>query len=686
MIYVVSKQQELLIKTKYEHISIEKSLEIMKDWKYVQYDCETTGLDARLCDVLIAQFGNIEETIQIVVDCTTVSLSEYKEILETKAIIGANLKFDYKFLFNYNIIPTNTYDIMIIEQLIYLSYPKSYIRYSLKAIAERYLNIDIDKSIRSEIPNLGITDSVIEYGANDVVYLYRILQKQIQILQQRGMLKAARVECDFVICCAYYEWCGVRLDVDKWQDNIWGYDEELKTITKLLNDFVVKLGNKDYLTYQFPGLFDLWEPGWQCNINWNSPKQVVPFLQYLGFKTSFYDKKTKKYKDTSSAKIVEKQKDINKEFADLYVKYSDINKLRSTYGYSYINAVNPKTDRIHTEFRAIGTNTGRLACGSKKVNIDLAKYKKLPLVATKDNRDQWCIYVNVQVLPRSEDIRGSFIPKDGNVMISTDYSSQESRFLADLSQDKAMMEEYGPNGGGDMHSLVAKMVYPQLRNLTTKEIKENHKDLRQKAKNPEFCFAYGGNWATLVSEYGMNPDEAKEIDYNYREGFRGVTEYQNKCKSFTANNGFIPICKLTGHKSYVYGWEEWRKNQTSSDFWMKYRQYKDAKQKIPSIYWQHFEFQKQMDKNAVNSTTQGLGAVCFKIFSYRFFKWIVKHGYFNKVLFCVPAHDETVIECPKQNQKEVTKALEYFMMDTAEKLCKSLPMPVESSIGDHWIH
>ena len=90
----------------------------MRDWSFVQYDSETSGRDAHLCSILCIQFGDIEGNNQIVVDTTTIDIRRYKEILETKFLIGQNLKFDLQFLFNYGIIPRNVYDNMIVEHFI----------------------------------------------------------------------------------------------------------------------------------------------------------------------------------------------------------------------------------------------------------------------------------------------------------------------------------------------------------------------------------------------------------------------------------------------------------------------------------------------------------------------------------------------------------------------------------------
>ena len=91
MIYLITANQQLFESNIYKIISVDESLAIMKDWKMIQFDTETTGLDAHIDTSLMWQFGNIEETIQIVVDTSTINIIAYKETLEKAFIIGTNL-------------------------------------------------------------------------------------------------------------------------------------------------------------------------------------------------------------------------------------------------------------------------------------------------------------------------------------------------------------------------------------------------------------------------------------------------------------------------------------------------------------------------------------------------------------------------------------------------------------------
>ena len=107
MIYLVSGQKSLFETDAYKELDVKDSIEILESWDELQFDTETSGRNPHACKLLCMQFGNIEGTIQIVVDLTTIDIQEYRNILESKVLIGHNLKFDLSFLYNHNIKPLN---------------------------------------------------------------------------------------------------------------------------------------------------------------------------------------------------------------------------------------------------------------------------------------------------------------------------------------------------------------------------------------------------------------------------------------------------------------------------------------------------------------------------------------------------------------------------------------------------
>ena len=185
MIYLVTRNRQLFKSEYYEIISLEKSIEIIKSWDLIQFDTETSGRDPHVCKILCAQFGNRKAGIQIVVDTSTIDICNYRNLLETKLIVGHNLKFDIQFLYNHDIIPTNCWDTMIIEQLLHLGFNNKFFHYSLKDVAERRLKIDIDKTTRGEIIWRGLDDKVVLYAAGDVVHLEDIRDQQMKEGEQK---------------------------------------------------------------------------------------------------------------------------------------------------------------------------------------------------------------------------------------------------------------------------------------------------------------------------------------------------------------------------------------------------------------------------------------------------------------------------------------------------------------------
>ena len=286
MIYLVTLQQSLFENKDYKVITVAESLDILNSWNMIQYDSETLGKDCHVGTLLLVQFGSIDKSIQILVDCTTIDIKLFKVILEDKYLIGQNLKFDIPWLYNYGIIPRRVYDTMIVEQVLYLGYPPEYkdpihgISYSLQSIANRRLGVYIDKTVRGEIQWRGLDTSVILYSAKDVVYLYDIMISQLSDCRLKECLVGAKLECDFVPVIAYMEWCGIHLDEAKWKSKMDKDKQNLDKSIEDLNNFVCSHPELSEFTYveNQGNLFSGFNTEPVCTINWASSKQVVPLL------------------------------------------------------------------------------------------------------------------------------------------------------------------------------------------------------------------------------------------------------------------------------------------------------------------------------------------------------------------------------------------------------------------------
>jgi ribonuclease D len=217
MIYLVTNQTTLFESEHYTAMSVDDSIKLINSWIAIQFDTEADALDQHVGHLLTMQFGSPDGKDQVVVDCTTVNPILYKGVLEAKLLIGHNLKYDLQWLYNYGIHPLNVYCTMIAEQFIYLGFPSGAVKFSLQEVAQRYLGIYIDKEVRGEIRYKGLCDEVIVYAANDVVHLWPIMQKQIAICKERNAVEGCKIECLFTPAVAYSEWCGIKMDVTKWQ-------------------------------------------------------------------------------------------------------------------------------------------------------------------------------------------------------------------------------------------------------------------------------------------------------------------------------------------------------------------------------------------------------------------------------------------------------------------------------------
>ena len=681
MIYLVTNQ--LMLFDDIKCISVEESLNIIKEWSFIQYDSETSGKDCHLCTLLCAQFGSPDGETQIVVDTVTIDIKHYKKMLETKLLVGQNLKFDLQFLYNYGIIPTMIYDTMIVEQFLHLGYPSGVISYSLQAIAQRRLNIWIDKDIRGEIIWRGLDLSVIHYAAGDVKYLAQIMHSQLDDLKKAdNAIIGARIECDFVPAIAYLEWCGIKLDKEKWQKKMDQDLINLLTAEKELSDYAVhhpklqkwvKVDNQGDL---FEG-FSL-EPKW--GVDWQK-KEVIEVVKALGFNVTTVSKVTKKESESVMEKVLSSQKGIDDKFLELYFKYQGYYKVISSFGQGHLNAINPVTGRIHTVYKQLGAASGRMSCGSQQPNEDLAKFKH---INPKD-----CTYPNMQQLPADEATRSAFVAEEGNLFCSCDFAALESRLGADIYQEKAMLDEF-LHGSGDMHSLCAKMVFKdELKDIEVKDVKSKRPDLRKKVKSVEFAKQFGGSSHAISGTLGCSIEEADKFSKAYDEGFKGVTSFKEKGSKFVREHGYVLMCKHTGHRMNWYGWNEWKEEQKSftPEFWEDYRaNHKGTNDEVARKVSEHFKTASKWDRMALNAVTQGTGSIILKDSATTFFKWIINNGYFGKVLLCALVHDEIDFEFPKELEDVCSEIIQKIMLESAAKYCKSLPIPADASTGTHWIH
>lgn len=678
MIYLVTKQTTLFESENYKIISVEESLRLLNSLNIVGLDTETSGLDPWTKELKSIQLGNYDN--QVVIDTTTIDPTLYKEYLESdRLFIGWNLKFDLKFLFRHNIVPKQVWDGYLAEKLMWLGYPPGIHSLSLKSAGENYLNVELDKSVRGKIIYAGLTEDVIIYSANDIKYLEKIMELQKVELKKKELDKAIVYENKFVLPLAYCEYCGVKLDVTKWKAKMQKDEQRVKAALDNCNKWLLENEpNSKYIFINRQGdLFSGFNLEPQVTLNWNSTKQLIPLFKKYGVNVEVDDREKGGTKDSIDAKSLKPQKD-KCSLIPLYLEYKEAVKVTSTYGENFLKQINPVSGRIHTNFNQLGTDTGRLSSGGK-------------------DKEHKIDYINMQNLPSDEETRACFVAEEGNRWGSIDYKGEESFLMASIANDKAMLEEL-IHGDKDLHTLTAKIVFSDIipKDCPTEVVKTKYHDLRKVSKGYEFAFNYNGNADTIKRNFGLTDEEANRIYNAYMKGFSGLKAYQEYKHKEWWNKGYILISKLTGHKAYIYDYDQLLEDKKwmSNLDWDYYREMKSSYPECETVQRvRHFFKRKSAsDKQSSNYEIQGTGAIIFKVASVYFFDYIIKNKLFNKVKLCIPVHDEWNIEAPAEIANDVVKVLYDCMVKAGSFFCTRCKLDADISYDEngnlptYWIH
>jgi DNA polymerase-1 len=669
MIYLVTNQQAMFSPSGYSMATVQESLDYLKTLDVIGFDTETRGMDPYTKELLSMQLGDNEK--QFVIDCSTVNPKLYKELLETKELIMHNAKFDLRFLYYYQIVPTKIYDSFLVERILTTGIDTA--RRSLDAVTYKYCKIELDKTVRGHIHREGLSTRVIKYAADDVKYLHQIKRKQEVALEEMKLTKTASLDNQFVLVLAYIEYCGMFMVKEEWQKKCKDDLKDLNAVKEKLDEFILE--NKDKYGSYIDNQLSLFEEGTKCKLNWASSKQVIPFMQSLGVDTLTKDKETGLMKHSIDKKVLGPQKKKH-PIISTYIEYTEHQKVVSTYGENWFDYINPVTGRIHTNYTQI-MNTGRLSSGQK------GKPKQgLPQLP------------NMQNIPSDNRTRGCFQSEPGNLLIVSDYSGQEQIVLANKSLDKDLIRFY-KEGLGDMHSFIASKIFPELSNLTLDEIKENHKGKRQIAKGAGFAINYGGTGITISQNLSLSLEEGEEVYKAYFKAFPGLADYFKQEKSRALALGYVQFNNISGRKCFIPFFEEFQKLHKeiyeTDGFW---ESYKLEKSMDSIIFKNHFKpkvreyFMKKGDieRMSLNYPIQGTSADVTKLAGIYFFRYLVENNLVFTVKMPNVVHDEWIVECPENMAEDVSKILQECMEKAGDVFCKTIKLKAEPCITKMWKH
>lgn len=639
--------------------NVKNCIDILSKMDVLGFDIETLGFDPYQDRIVCIQLGDAE--YQFVIDMYSVDIQLFKELLETKELIGHNLKFDIRFLLHHRIIPTKIFDTFIAEKTLYLGVTQH--RASLAECVLRYEGIYMDKSERANI-NGRFTVEFIKYSGTDVKYLHSIKSKQEKLIKEKECQLSIELDNRFVIVLSYIEYCGMKLDKQKWLNRLNTIKEEAEQLREKLDAYIIENNYEKFIDRQA----DLFNPGLHTSINWNSAAQVIQLFEMMGVNVEVVDKGVTK-KTTESSQLV---KQIDKfPILETYIRYKECQKNIGTYGENWIRLINPVSGRIHTSYTQL-MSTGRLSSGGR-------------------NKATGEAYPNFQNIPSDEETRSCFVAEEGNTLIGCDYTGQEQIVLVNKCLDENLLEFYKKDLG-DMHSFVASKMYPELDGMDLNDIKKKHKDKRQAAKVAGFAINYGGSGKGIADQLGLSLEQGQHIYDSYFKAFPGLKDYFEKAKKFGLKNGYVLISGVTGKKSYVdnYEWfQETQKKLNTREFKTQYQKHKEAYtptfKEMKKVQQAFFTKKGEIERMSLNYPIQGESSEITKLSCVLFWNdYLVPNNLLFTVKFVNTIHDENLIECPQSLAEECANALQQAMEKAGTKFCKTIPLKADPCIAAYW--
>jgi DNA polymerase-1 len=244
----------------------------------------------------------------------------------------------------------------------------------------------------------------------------------------------------------------------------------------------------------------------------NSPKQLQ---QVLFEKLALPPAKRTKSGFSTDESVLEELA-LHHELPREILEYRRVAKLLSTYVEALPRLVNPETGRIHARFHQTVAETGRLSTSNPNLQ-------------------------NIPVrTPTGQRIRDAFVPAEGRLLFSADYSQIELRILAHLSRDAALLEAF--RSGDDVHVRTAAQVF----GIAPADVTPAQ---RSQVKAINFGIIYGSSAFGIARQLGISQNEAREHIRVYFERYPGVRRYLEEAIALARSRGFAET--LRGRRRYL---------------------------------------------------------------------------------------------------------------------------------------
>ncbi len=567
------------------------------------FDTETTSTDANTAEMVGMSFSIIKgEAYYVPVPAdknkTIEIVHQFKNILEDERIekIGQNIKYDIIVFASYNVqVKGPLFDTMLAQYIV-----DADARNNMDIMANAYLDyspVSITTLIGAKGKNQGNMRDVEvarvkDYAAEDADVTLQLKEVLSSILKENnGEELFYKVENPLVYVLSDMEMTGVKVD-----------EETLKVFSKELE---IDIKNLEETIYEKAGV----------KFNIASPKQLGEVL----FDKLQLDPKAKKTKtgQYQTGEDVLSALSSKHDIVQYILDFRSLQKLKSTYVDALPEMINATTGRVHTSYNQAVAATGRLS--SNNPNL-----QNIPIKTA-----------------RGREVRKAFIAKDAeHVILSADYSQIELRVIAEMAQEKNMLEAFA--NGLDIHTATAAKVYGiNLEEVTSTQ--------RRNAKAVNFGIIYGQSAFGLSQNLGIPRKEAAEIIDNYFLQYPGIKKYMNDTIEFARTHGYVETI-------------------------MKRRRY------LRDINSANATVRGFAERNAINAPIQGSAADMIKVAMINIYKELNKRKLKSKMTMQV--HDELVFEV-HQSEIEEMKTLVMEKMRTAIPL--NVPILVEVGVGKNWL-
>jgi len=633
----------------------------------IAIDTETTGLEARNCEIFCVQIGTGDNNYLIHMYDDNYVFQDVIPYIDGKLLIGHNILFDLGFFYKYDFWPKEVRDTMLASKILYNGDPRE--RHDFGHVMKRELDISYDKTEQKNIHLVKLSQaSTITYSFNDVDKLLTLHSVLVGKLIDAGAIETYKLHYRYVKALAYMEQCGLPISSEKWRAKM---DEDIA------NSFNYKQEIEAYIHDNLPqyanNQLNLFEEGLKkITVSVNSPHQMIKVFNDFGIPTVDKDGK-----DSINENIIKKSRH---EFVEKWIKYQVANHRVTTFGDKIFQQI--ENERIYTNFNPM-VDTARLS--SRRGSINFLNF------------------------PADKTTRYCFKSRDGWVMIVCDYSGQETVIVADLSGDEAMTKSVVE--GADLHCLLARVLFPELEEMSDEEIVKNHKDKRNASKAPRFAMSYGGNAFTIHMNEGIPLERAQEIEAGFKNLHSGLYAWGDRVFKRAISVGYIE--SVDGWRLKLPFYDDFKEMKVkfdamTQDDWTRYKIGKlDYKKKFeeeekgrPYVYKfpedvayykdkkgsisKYFKLRSEYFRLCLNNPVQTRGAHQIKLAGCLLFEWIVENNLQWIVLMCNSVHDELVVESKVEYAEQAKHAVEHSMLEAGNHYLTNLTIKADANTGDSW--